>query len=145
MNALLALMAAGEVRAALPTAEYSLKLMADKGAPVGWHCPEPVPLAPSQIGILAGNPHPNAARLWANWMLSREAQLAQFAADGSPPSHKALQTADFLVYADQTVGRRLVQADERYKREVNEMWERWWKSPFDVMCVSERPSSFAGD
>lgn len=127
MNALLALMAAGEVRAALPTAEYNIKLFAEKGAPVGWHCPEPVPLAPSQIGILAGNPHPNAARLWTNWMLSREGQLAQFTADGSPPSHKALQTADFLAYPEQTVGRRLVQADEGNKREVFEMWERYWK------------------
>ena len=127
MNALLGLMAAGEVRAALPTAEYGIKLFADKGAPVGWHCPEPVPLAPSQIGIMNGNPHPNAARLWANWMLSREAQLAQFVADGSPPSHKALQTREFIIYADQVVGRHLVQPDERYKREVFEMWEKYWK------------------
>ena len=81
----------------------------------------------SQIGILAGNPHPNAARPWTNRMLSREAQLAQFVAGGSPPSHKALQTSDFLVYVDPTVGRRLVQADERYTREVFEMWDRYWR------------------
>jgi hypothetical protein len=60
-------------------------------------------------------------------MLSREAQLAQFVADGSPPSHKALQTREFIIYADQVVGRHLVQPDERYKREVFEMWEKYWK------------------
>lgn len=127
MDALLAIMAAGEVHAALPTAEYNAKGFEKKGAPVGWHCPEPVPLAPSQLGIMAGNPHPNAARVWTNWMLSREAQLAQFTADGSPPSHKGLQTKDFVVYAEQIVGRQLVQADEEHKREVYEMWQKYWK------------------
>lgn len=127
MDALLAIMAAGEVHAALPTAEYNVKGFEQKGAPVGWHCPEPVPLAPSQLGIMKGNPHPNAARVWTNWMLSREAQLAQFAADNSPPSHKGLQTKEFVVYADQVVGRHLAQADEQYKREVYEMWQKYWK------------------
>jgi iron(III) transport system substrate-binding protein len=127
MPSLIAIMAAGEVHAALPTAEYNIKEFEDKGAPVGWHCPEPVPLSPSQLGIMNGNPHPNAARLWTNWMLSREAQLAQFIADGSPPSNKALQRNDFLAYPDQVVGRHLVQADQQYNREVFAMWNQYWK------------------
>jgi iron(III) transport system substrate-binding protein len=127
MDALLGIMAAGEAKGALPTAEYNIKGFADKGAPVGWHCPEPVPLAPSQLGIMKGNPHPNAARIWTNWMMSREAQLAQFAADHSPPSHKALQRKEFLAYPDQIIGRQLVQADEHYKREVFKMWQQYWK------------------
>jgi ABC-type Fe3+ transport system substrate-binding protein len=122
-----AIMAAGEVHAALPVAEYSIKGLADKGAAVGWHCPEPVPLAPSQLGIMKGNPHPNAARLWANWMLSREAQLAEFVADASPPSHKALQRKEFLAYPDEVIGKRLIQADAQYTREVYDMWEQYWK------------------
>ncbi len=127
MDALLAIMAAGEVHAALPTAEYNVKGFEDKGAPVGWHCPEPVPLAPSQLGIMAGNPHPNAARLWTNWMLSREAQLAQFICDNSPPSHKALQRKEFVIYADEVLGKKLVQADEQYNREVYALWQQYWK------------------
>jgi len=127
MDALLAIMAAGEVHASLPVAEYNAKGFENKGAPVGWHCPEPVPLAPSQLGIMAGNPHPNASRIWTNWMLSREAQLAQFTADGSPPSHKALQTKEFVVYAEQIVGRPLIQANAEYTREVYEMWRKYWK------------------
>jgi iron(III) transport system substrate-binding protein len=127
MDALLGIMAAGEAKGALPTAEYNIKGFADKGAPVGWHCPEPVPLAPSQLGIMKGNPHPNASRLWTNWMLSREAQLAQYSADQSPPSHKALQRKEFLAYPDEVIGRQLVQANEDYKREVFEMWQQYWK------------------
>jgi iron(III) transport system substrate-binding protein len=127
MDALMAIMVAGEVHAALPVAEYNAKGLETKGAPVSWHCPEPVPLAPSQLGIINGNPHPNAARIWTNWMLSREGQLAQFVAEGSPPSHKAMQTKEFVVYADQIVGRKLVQGNEAYLREVYDMWQKYWK------------------
>jgi iron(III) transport system substrate-binding protein len=127
MDALIALMIPGEVGAALPTAEYKVKQFADKGAPVSFHCPEPVPLAPSQLGILSGNPHPNAARVWMNWMLSREAQLAQYVADGSPPSHKALQRKEFIPYADEVIGKHLAQADEQYNREVFAIWRQYWK------------------
>lgn len=127
MDALLGIMAAGEAKAALPTAEYNVKGFANKGAPVGWHCPEPVPLAPSQIGIMKGNPRPHAARLWTNWMLSREAQLAQYVADKAPPSHKALQRREFLVYPDQIIGRQLAQGNEEHKREAYEMWQQYWK------------------
>ncbi|HEY4134797.1 MAG TPA: extracellular solute-binding protein [Alphaproteobacteria bacterium] len=127
MDALIAIMASGEVYAALPVAEKTAQGFEQKGAPVSWHCPEPIPLAPSQLGIMAGNPHPNAARLWTNWMLSREAQLAAFVADGSPPSHKGLQTEAFLPYADEIVGRPLIQADEKYNRETYAMWQKYWK------------------
>jgi iron(III) transport system substrate-binding protein len=127
MDALMAIMAAGEVSAALPVAEYNAKGMETKGAPVSWHCPEPVPLAPSQLGILNGNPHPNAARVWTNWMLSREGQLAQFVAEGSPPSHRGMQIKEFVVYADEVVGRPLIQANEAYLREVYDMWQKYWK------------------
>ncbi|HEY4134798.1 MAG TPA: extracellular solute-binding protein [Alphaproteobacteria bacterium] len=127
MDSLLAILAAGEVKFALPTAEYNIKGFEAKGAPVSWHCPEPVPLAPSQLGIMAGNPHPNASRVWMNWMLSREGQVAAFVADGSPPSHRALQTKDFLPYSEQIVGRPLAQAKEQYNREVYAMWQKYWK------------------
>ena len=126
MDALLAILSAGEVHATLPSPEYNTKVFEEKGAPVSWHCPEPVPLAPSQLGIMAGNPHPNASKVWTNWMLSREAQMAQFVSDHSPPSHKALQRKEFVVYADQVIGKHLVQADEQYNREVYAIWQKYW-------------------
>jgi iron(III) transport system substrate-binding protein len=127
MSALIGLLASGEFRAAIPVAADSIKEFSKSGAPVGWHCPEPVPYAATQIGILSGNPHPNAARVWTNWMLSREAQLAQFVADSGPPPHKALQLPEFIPYAEEVRGHQLAEGDEQYKREVFKVWQQYWK------------------
>jgi hypothetical protein len=48
-------------------------------------------------------------------------------ADGSPPSHRGLQTKDFLPYYEQIIGRPLAQAKEEYNREVYAMWQKYWK------------------
>lgn len=53
-----------------------------QGLPVDWFVPghfkEAVPISggPSHIGVLNQAPHPNAAKLFVNWFLSREGQLA---------------------------------------------------------------------
>ena len=94
MNALISLNAAGEFKLTLPAADYATKLAVDKKAPIGWRCPEPIPTAVSQLGVIKGNPHPNASRLWVNWFLSKEGQIAQYAADQSPPAHRELQTKE---------------------------------------------------
>lgn len=125
--ALLGLLAGGEFNATIPVAADTIKDFTQNGAPLGWHCPDPVPFAATQIGIMSGNPHPNAARVWTNWMLSREAQLAQFIADSGPPPHKALQLPAFILYPEEIRGHRLVQGDEQYKREVYAMWQKYWK------------------
>ena len=38
------LVIAGEFAVSLPSAEYRTKQLEEKGAPISWHCPEPVPL-----------------------------------------------------------------------------------------------------
>lgn len=46
-----------------------------KGAPLGYVIPRDAPIIASlYIAIPANTPHPNAAKLWAEYMLSREAQ-----------------------------------------------------------------------
>ena len=128
-NALLGLAIAGEFHAALPASARRAKQYLDRGAPVAWHCPEPVPLAVSQMGILKGNPHPNASRLWVNWFLSKEGQIAQFAADGAPPVHKDLQTEDFLSFPEQINGRKIafrVPEHEGATEELNQIWSKYW-------------------
>ncbi len=53
-----------------------------QGLPVDWFVPghfkEAVPISggPSHIAVLNRAPHPNAAKLFVNWFLSREGQLA---------------------------------------------------------------------
>ncbi|MFT5540717.1 MAG: ABC-type Fe3+ transport system substrate-binding protein [Alphaproteobacteria bacterium] len=66
MNALVALTIAGELPLAIPASEYRVVRSQKKGAPVGYHCPEPVPATMAQMGIFKGNPHINASRLYVN-------------------------------------------------------------------------------
>ncbi len=127
MEAVLGIMAAGEVHAVLPAAADTVRNLENKGAPVSWHCPDPVPFLTTQIGILNGNPHANAARIWVNWMLGREAQLAQYVAEGSPPSHKALQVPQLTVYPEKTLGRHLVQGKEEDLPDTYATWKKYWK------------------
>ena len=128
-NALLSLLVAGEFHASLPSADYRTKQYHDKVAPVGWHCPEPIPLAVSQIGILKGNPHINASRIWLNWFLSKEGQIGQFVGDKATPLHRDLQTADFLAYPDELKGKKIA-ARTPDSQDVTEklmsMWNEHW-------------------
>jgi ABC-type Fe3+ transport system substrate-binding protein len=128
-NALLGLAIAGEFKAALPAAAYRTKQYVDRGAPISWHCPEPVPLAVSQMGILKGNPHLDASRVWVNWFLSKEGQIAQYAADRAPPVHKDLQIETFVQFVDQIAGRNIAyrQPDQAGAAdELNQIWSKYW-------------------
>jgi iron(III) transport system substrate-binding protein len=128
-NALMGLAIAGEFNAALPAAAYRTKQYQQRGAPASWHCPEPVPLAVSQMGILKGNPHINASRVWVNWFLSKEGQISQFAADSAPPVHKDLQTEAFLAFPDQIRNRKIafrVPEQEGATEELNQIWAKYW-------------------
>jgi len=77
MNAMLELTAAGEFYASIPSAEYRTYQKQIEGAPVSYHCPEPVPVAVSEMGILKGAQNINSARIFVNWFLSKEGQIAQ--------------------------------------------------------------------
>jgi iron(III) transport system substrate-binding protein len=131
VNALLSLTIAGEFHASVPAADYRTKQYEEKRAPIKWYCPEPVPRAASQMGILKGNPHPNAARLWVNWFLSKEGQVAQFKGDLASPAHRDLQIPAFLPYPDQIIGHkiagRLPDSNEAIDR-LNAAWTRYWLS-----------------
>jgi iron(III) transport system substrate-binding protein len=127
-NALQSLVIAGEFHLAIPAADYRTKQYTDKGAPISWHCPNPVPLAVSQIGILKGNPHPNAARVWVNWFLSREGQIAQYRADLATPLHRDLQTTDFIPFPEQFKGRKIAarEPDDGDVEKLNAIWTSYW-------------------
>jgi iron(III) transport system substrate-binding protein len=106
MNALLNLVVIGELDVAIPSAQYRIGDMKEKGAPIGWHCPNPVPTAVQIVGAIKQTPSPYAARIYINWLLSREGQLAQYAAMEGAPSHEALQSPDFIAFADQLAGKQ---------------------------------------
>lgn len=129
-NALLSLVVAGEFDAAIPAGDHRIMFYKDKGAPIGWHCPQPVPSAISEMGILRGSPNINSARIFANWLLSKEGQIAQYHSDKSPPLHKDLQLPAFLPFPEQIVGRPIAFRDPGLEEEhdkVLQIWNPLWE------------------
>jgi iron(III) transport system substrate-binding protein len=130
MNANLELLAAGEFNATIPAAEYRTYQKTLDGAPVSYHCPEPVPAAVSEMGILKGAPNINAARVFVNWFLSMEGQIAQYVSDYAPPVHKNLQRKELVPFADQIVGKKDVFRDPVIELEIQPkllaVWDDLW-------------------
>ena len=73
----------GEYPIALQIFNHHTVISAKKGAPVDWIKMEPVTNVLSAIGLIKGSPHPNAAKLLIEFMLSVEGQ-------------KVLQQANYL-------------------------------------------------
>ena len=112
-SAVVALTAAGETPAFIGAADYRVKEQRAKGAPVDWHCPEPVPVGVSQLMMLKGSPAPNGSFIFLNWFLSKEGQIAQYVGDYSIPVHKDLeQDPHFLPFPDEIIGKKLAWRDE---------------------------------
>lgn len=124
-NQLLTLVSAGEMDAAVPSGDHRIVQYQEKGAPLGWHCPEPVPSAISEMGIVHGNPNMHASKLFANWLLSKEGQMAQYVADDSPPIHKELQTREFMPFPEQILGKKIAFRDPGLEEEHDELLELW--------------------
>jgi len=130
-NAMIALTIVGEFDAAIPSAGYRTLQYVKQGAPLGWACPEPVPLAISEMGVLRGNPHPNASNLFANWFLSKEGQLGQYYANRSPPVHKDLRLKKFLPFPDQIEGKKVAFRDpalEDVHKKLLKFWVPLWQN-----------------
>jgi ABC-type Fe3+ transport system substrate-binding protein len=127
MTAVTSLTAAGEFDANIPAPEWIAQKLANKGAPIGYHCPVPVPVTVSQIAILDKSPRKNAARLFVNWMISREGQILQYVETFAVPVHKDLQTPTFLPFADTIVGKpKLVRDDDVLNSDANKTMVKTW-------------------
>jgi iron(III) transport system substrate-binding protein len=131
LTAATGLAVAGEFHASLPSPEWVAKRYVTKGAPLGYHCPEPVPITLSQIAMLDKSPHKNAARLFINWMVSREGQIVQYATTFAVPVHKALQLPRFVPFADTIVGKRAAVRDDALlasdtNKKMSELWDTYW-------------------
>jgi len=70
----LQLLAAGEFPIAAGVYEYSIEGMKSKGAPVDWFGLEPVVTYTVGISLPAQPNHPNSAKLFIEWLLSKEGQ-----------------------------------------------------------------------
>jgi ABC-type Fe3+ transport system substrate-binding protein len=79
----------GQYPIALSIFNHHAAISAAKGAPVEWLKVEPIPAPFHSIGLVKNAPHPNAARLLIDFLLSEEGQRA-FAAVGYLPAMPAV-------------------------------------------------------
>src|SRR5258706_3992564 len=68
------LVAAGEIDMAIDAHVQGVARLKDKGAPIDWKPLQPAFGQPTSVGVAARAPHPNAALLFAGFILSREGQ-----------------------------------------------------------------------
>jgi iron(III) transport system substrate-binding protein len=131
-RAIVTLAIAGEFHAALPATDYRVAEYAEKGAPISWHCPEPVPTTISELVIIKGSKAPNASKIFLNWYLSREGQIAQYYSTGAAPVHKGLQEIGFSAYPDQIKGKKAaVRSADSLENEFTlalRAWHAGWKA-----------------
>lgn len=106
-RALVVLNIAGEFHAAIPATDYRVGEYAAKGAPIGWHCPEPAPMTVSTLVIIKGTKALYSSKIFLNWFLSKEGQLAQYAVTKGSPVHKDLQDKGLVQYGQEIKGKKL--------------------------------------
>jgi len=68
------LVAAGDMAMAVDAHVQGIARLKDKGAPIDWKPLQPAFGQPSSVGVAKRAPHPNAAQLFADFILSREGQ-----------------------------------------------------------------------
>src|SRR3990170_530311 len=103
------LLAAGEFSLLVTAVEYNVYLDQKKGAPVEWVALDPVPTTSGGLmGALKDAPHPNALRVYVNWLLSEEGQRAYSQATNTFPVHPRLGdlTPNFKDWPKRMAGKR---------------------------------------
>ncbi|MBI2986407.1 MAG: extracellular solute-binding protein [Deltaproteobacteria bacterium] len=75
------LITAGEAVLDIDSAYGAVNLLKKRGAPIDWSTLGPVLVIPSGHGIAARAPHPNAARLFTDFLLSKEGQRLVMSVD----------------------------------------------------------------
>jgi iron(III) transport system substrate-binding protein len=129
LNMMPQLIGAGEFDAAIPSNYKRPYQIALEGAPVAFTCPEPVPASVEDLVILKGSPNIHAAKIFVNWLLSKEGQIAQYAFEYAAPLDKDLR-AKLLPFADQILGKKESFRDDASERDImpklSELWNGLW-------------------
>ncbi len=130
LNIMPELASVGEFHAAIPSSPARTSRLVDAGAPVGFTCPEPVPANTATVVILKGAPNLYAARIFVNWLSSKEGQIAQYASKRFVPIHKELQQRTFIPFSDQIIGRKVAYSTPALRvtvlPKVYKFWNNLW-------------------
>ena len=111
------LIASGEVEVGLTAYYANVMSFKKRGAPIDWASVEPMIARPQGVGVSRNAPHPNAALLFADFVLSPEAQELM-ASMGRTPASKAVKT--------DTSGLTYVTLDPIVVLDENEKWQTLW-------------------
>ena len=106
-------LASGEAAIAVPGVPSILAPLQDRGAPIAMVTPGVTTGPEAVIGITKNAEHPNAARLFAYWLLTPGGQAALNADPGSVSPWDAKTVPEGYVRVDSNVSQR--QAEEIYK------------------------------
>ena len=115
------LISSGEVEVGLTAYHANAESFKRRGAPVDWAPVEPVIARPQAIGIARNAPHPHAALLFTDFVLSREGQ-EMLAAMGRSPSSRAVKT--------ETSAINYVMSDPVVILDENDKWVKLWDKHF---------------
>ena len=118
---LVQLIASGEVDVGLTAYYANAESFKRRGAPVDWAAVEPVIARPQGIGLARQAPHPNAALLFADFMLSPQAQ-EMLAGMGRVPVSRAVKT--------DTASLNYVMSDPAVILDENDKWQQLWDKLF---------------
>ena len=122
----------GEFDVGLPAPNDETFEMMQTGAPVAWHCPEPVPQYFNLIGMFRDSPTHYSSKIFINWVLSQEGQLVRLAAGGDGPVHKDLQIAGAAALSDEFAGKdialRTMDGMLNGLPELYKVWNPIWAS-----------------
>lgn len=73
-NPQVAALSAGEVVASLPVPVAVAATIKATGAPIDYRLPQSAPSIPNEVAVVKSGKHPNAAQVFANWLLSKPGQ-----------------------------------------------------------------------
>ena len=124
------LISVGEFDVVFAVQDYVTERDNKRGMPVAAHCPEPLVGTWGKLGILKASPYLNAARLYTNWHISKEGQIANYHYARQVPVHAALWGRDFLPYPDEIMGKKILFRTDDVLREqprIVTQWNQYWQ------------------
>jgi hypothetical protein len=82
--------------------------------------------------ILRGSARPYSARIFLNWLPSKEGQIAQYALAYITPVHKDLMRREFIPFSEQVLGKQTSFRDPLMEVEIvppmEDYWNKLWMS-----------------
>ena len=115
------LVAAGEIPLAVAVYNHAVERLAKSGAPIKWKALTPTIARAGAIGLARSAPHPHAALLFADFLLSREGQEAIRQRNRVPASTALNSTLNKFAFQ---------MIDPAVVLDESEKWEKLWAGLF---------------